>query len=373
MKAWLRALRVLTSLELRRFLRTPGVYRYLLVPGWMILPITLLVATAVLTTDGFSTRVVIPRDLPDDLPLAEALMAQGLEPVMVADPSQEWQTGRARGAFLSYEVDDGLFGALPPLEGGDARYRFEAVALDVRTRDLMNAAVREAGTATLEGILAASGGDPARDLQSAPVTLDIEAEGASGPVTVSASSLAAYLVWLLGLVGYLLLVGGPVADRNDGVIESVLTTPTPPTAYLTARVLAVTIVQGIAGFVLYGGVYLLLSSRISLLPPLGAPTAVLAAASVLNAGYLALGILSPSLKTASNAAGMLWLAASVGMAASALSGAPSWVPLTGVASAMTATHWWQSTASSVVAVIVVVTATARALDRRPQLKIGGDR
>lgn len=370
---WLLCVAALTRMELLRFMRTNGVHRYLIVPAWLVLPAVLMLYVAGLSLGAFEYRVAIPADSPDALALSEHLAAVDLTAVPVADPSAHFTAGEVDAAVIAVEEGDGLYEATE-LEGAERyRYRLTALTLNPRVRTALSNAATSAGHFALEELVVAAGGDPRESVWVATVDLLLEQDAAPpNPLgEFQGSYLAAYLLWLLGLVGYLLLVSGPVADRSAGVVESLLVAPVPPTAYLVGRAMAVSLIQLLTGGLVFGSVYLLVAGRVDILPPLSAVLALCLAATVLNSAYLAVGTLSPSMKSASSAAGTLWLLTTLGFVLVAGLQLPTLVPVVGLINADSAVDWWLAASGSLAAEILLVWLVARTLERQPQIKLGG--
>jgi hypothetical protein len=372
--SWFGALGALTLMETRRFVRTPGVVRYLLVPAWLVMPAALVAYVALMTYGAFEIRVAIPASAPPELGLAEHIAGVKLVPFPVADPAAAFEGGEVQAAVLSIDEGDGIYGSRA-FEANNTAYRYKltAVALDNRVRKALERGLRAADAAALEALVSASGGVPAEDLWVGVVELALEGDDREGATdSFRASYLAAYLLWLLGLIGYLLLVSGPVADRAAGVVESLLVAPVHPTAYVLARVLAVTGIQAAAASLLFGSAYLLASGWVDIVPSGGQVAALAAGAVLLNTVYFAVGSVSSSMKVASNAAGTMWLLTTLGFVLTVALDLPSFIPLIGLVAAQTPAQWWLSAVASIAATLLLVWLVGRVLDHFPHLKIGGD-
>lgn len=363
---------VLTWMELLRYMRTPGVARYMLVLPWMAVPAGLLLSAGLMSTGMLRPSVAVPPDLPEELALGSAFAAQQIDVVVSDDPGALVVSRAVDGAVLSVRQGDGLYAVTGPERGERFVYEIEMTADHPELRSVMGRAVRTAGNQVLENMVWASGGDAGEDLWVAGIGLELD-PAVVGQKDPFGPAFAGYSVWLMALFGYLLITSGPVADRDLGVTEGLFTTQMSATAYVASRIASVSALQVTGAALFYGSVYLLFSSQVNVVPSVGAPFATVASLLMLNAGFVLVGVTAPSVKAASNGAGMVWLTCTIGFTMGYALDVPAWFPLIGLVGVDTPLQYWQAAFSSLTGAVLIAVLTATFLERDASYKIGATR
>lgn len=370
----MRALWTLLRLELRRLSRTAQVYTFVLLPALLLLPVGVFLGVAAVSM-AQPDPIAVPRDLPAELPLTWALEGEDLRVVPAQDPGAAWLAGEVDAAVLEVQRREGLGGRPAGLETADpATWVVRVVTTDQALHDRLAAAVARAGDEVLTDLVVLSGGDPRTDLELARVVVLPVEEPEAFPLV---RSVRAYGVFLVSLVGFFMLALAGVADRNEGVTESLLATPARGWQVLTARLLATLGLQALASLLLVGNVLLLLANidgpHQELLRGPAQAAGLLAAAALCDALYLLVGTWSPSAKAANNAGGLV-MTAVIGLLALGVADlAPAWLPLAGVGAAQTGAEHLQAALASALLAALIVAGTAAALDRRVDLKLAAER
>ncbi|MCK6502260.1 ABC transporter permease [Myxococcota bacterium] len=370
----MRALWTLLRLEVRRLSRTAQVYTFVLLPALLLLPVGVFLGVTVVSLDQ-PDPVAVPAHLPAELPLAWALSREDLAPRPVEDPAAAWLSGEVDAAVIAVERREGLAAGNPALEGVDpAAWVVRVLATDDEAQARLEAAVERAGDDVLTDLVVLAGGDLERDLEVAHVeVLDVE----EPPVFPVEAGLWAYAVFLVSLVGFFMLALAGVADRNEGVTEALLVTPARAWQVLLARLLATLGLQVVACLLFVGNVVLLLAQvegpHQDLLRGPAQVASLVTASALCDALYLMVGTWSPNAKAANNLGGLVMtgILGLLGLGVADL--APAWLPLAGVAAASTPVEHLQATGSSALLSLLVVAATAAALDRRVDLKLAAER
>ena len=333
---WVAATAVLTRAELLRLLRTEEVWRYLLLPALLIVPVMVFGGVMVMSLRGASARVAVPPDLPEELGLMQALEAENLEVVVLDDPAAAWAAGEVDGAIVEVRDGDGIAGAGFADRAVRARWQVALVADTRAVEGKLRDAAEHAGHEVLADIVALAGGDPERDLEVARV--DVHDVPVPWPVNPT-RGLVAYGVFALGSVAFFFLSLPVVADRREGVTEVLRVLPVPPTAALWARLFAQLALQLVAAALVAGNVVLLvaplLRGDLFAAPGLADLPGFVACVVLVNALHVAVGVYAPNAKVANSASGTAAFT-TLGLIGLGLLGAPpAWVPLAGILAANT--------------------------------------
>jgi hypothetical protein len=151
--------------------------------------------------------------------------------------------------------------------------------------------------------------------------------------------VAAYALMGLGLISFFFLCLPQVADRREGVLETLRVLPTSPTALLLARVLALLVLQIVCAVLIAGNIGLLMAAIVEevTLPSGWMVVAGVGGLALIDASYLCVGVLAPTAKLAnSSASGPMTLQALLLIAGMWKQlpfwndEAPPWLPLGGV-------------------------------------------
>lgn len=370
----MRVLRTLLGLELRRLARTSQVYSYILLPALLLLPTGVFAGVVALSLRS-PPSVAVPAALPAELPLAHALERQGLAVVPTADPQAAWLAGEVDAAVVAVVRGEGLAGAHPRLERADpAAWTVRFLAVDAALEGKVEEAVERAGDEVLADLVVLAGGDPERDMWLAGIeTLPLP----EAPPFSIQRALWAYLVFVVSLVGFFLLALAGVADRNEGITESLLAAPVRARDLLLARLLATLGLQALAGLLIAANVVLLLSTVEGVHKQLVTGPATLlslvGAAAFCDALYLLVGTWTPSAKAANNVGGAVMMGMIGLLGAGVGTAAPAWVPLAGGAAASTGVDHALAGSTCLGLALMLVLATAAAVERRVDLKLAAER
>ncbi len=368
---WVVQLLVLSRVELTRLLRTEQVHRYVLLPALLVLPLTVLGATLVVSFFEPESRVVaVPADLPDELGLVDQLEERGFEVRVEDQPAAAVEAGSADVAIVGWHDGEGL-GRASSLElASRARWRLDLLADDPELAKDVERAADAAGDHWLEAQVAAAGGDPVRVAHAATVTT-LPLKDDEGPPVDPVRIVRAYLAFLLGTVAFFFLSLTGVADRQQGVTETLRVLPVDPQAVLWSRLLALLVVQVGAGLLLGGNAALLLFALVDRAgAPLPGPwdaAGLVGALVVCNALYAVVGVWAPSAKAANNGSSIVILLLMAGLTAGVLLDAPAWAPLAGSVTAQGAAANLLSLLVSLLTAGGVLFLTARAMARRVSL------
>lgn len=368
--AWLRAVVVLTRAELVRHLRTDEVWRYLLLPALLLLPVSLFGAVLLMSLFGKEGTVAVPPDA--ELDLTAQLEEHDLDVVVRADPLAAWEAGEVDGAVVSVTRGDGVGGARALEVATPERWAVRVVADTHRLEVDLRAAAEDAGRDVLADYVALAGGDPDRDLEVAEITvLDVPTALPIDP----ARGLLAYCIFGLGGVAFFFLSLPVVADRREGVTEAYRVLPVAPTAPLWARLFAQLVLQLVAGALVVGNAALLLGpllrGEIPGLPKLADLPGVVAAVIFVDALHVAVGVYAPNAKAANNASGFAVLAAMGLLGYGLFETPPAWVPLAGVIAATDPLDRAIGVVSTLAASAAVVAVCGRLLATRVTLVLPG--
>ncbi|NOY25193.1 MAG: hypothetical protein GXP62_04915, partial [Oligoflexia bacterium] len=271
----MRTILTLLRMELLRLSRTSQTYTYVILPALLMLPTAVFVGLVVISLESTRT-VAMPDPLADDLPLAgswsdalrDALEDAGLRVVDTPDPDAAWQAGEVDAAILSARAGDGLDRSHPQLElASQDAIELTIEAVDPDLQDRVSDAVHAAGQTVLAEWVIAAGGEPQRDLVVAQTTL---LDFPHPPPFSRQRAAWAYVVFVLGMVGFFFCSLTGVADRNEGVTETLLAAPVRAASLITARLGAVLVLQFIVCLLLAANVVLLARGmgRTLPLPPL---------------------------------------------------------------------------------------------------------
>lgn len=366
----MRSFWTLLRMELRRLSRTSQVYAYVILPALLMLPTAVFLGFAAASLRQ-APRVAVPLDLPLALALTAALDEAGLEVVEVDDPAAAWLAGDAQAAVLAVEAGDGLAGANTSLERAErATWVVHVVADDTELEVSLTTAVDQAGDRMLADLVAVSGGVVEADLWVAGIaTLPLPAEE---PFSIRRAAYA-YAVFTVSLVGFFFASLSGVADRNEGVTETLLAAPVRAQTLLAARLTAVLALQVLACLLMAANVILLLSNTGDLLQEAQLTPAMvvslLGGAALCDAFYLLVGTWSPNAKSANNIGGAVMMGLLALLGVGVVAEVPIWLPLAGITSAETPAEHIVAGLSSLVAAAIVVAAGGARLERTVALKL----
>jgi hypothetical protein len=368
--AWLRAVVVLTRAELLRLTRTDEVWRYLLLPALLLLPVSLFGAVLLMSLLGKYGTVAVPPDA--ELDLAAQLEERDLDVVVRADPLAAWEAGEVDAAVVSVARGDGVGGARALEVATPERWAVRIVADTHRLEVALRRAAEDAGRDVLADYVALAGGDPDRDLEVADISV-LEVPTAL-PVD-PARGLLAYCVFGLGGVAFFFLSLPVVADRREGVTEAYRVLPVPPTASLWARLLALLALQLVAGALVVGNAALLLGpllrGEVPGLPTLADLPGVVAAVVFVDALHVAVGVYAPNAKAANNASGFAVMGAMGLLGYGLFAAPPAWVPVAGVLAAAEPLERVVGVVATLAASAAVVAACGHLLATRVSLVLPG--
>ncbi|RME23381.1 MAG: hypothetical protein D6798_13585 [Deltaproteobacteria bacterium] len=370
----MRAVVVLTGAELRRLLRTGSVYAVVLLPSLLLIPVALLIGTLAMSVVDQRDVVALPRSLPPELDLVAGLEAADWKVVQVADPAAALDEGDADVARLSWERREGIAAAGSLELAGRARWRFVVDGDDPDVVAALRGQLVALGDDWLEDAVAAAGGDPEVDLWVARV--DVQALEPTEPQLLDpVRGWRAYVIFLLGSVAFFFLSLTGVADRRQGVTETLAVLPVSRQAVLWARLLALFLVQVMATVGLGVNFLLLLASVAAdrdLQVPGGWALLSLAGAVLLSdALYGIIAVVAPSARAANNGSSAVMLVLVALLCVGVFVDGAWWVPLAGGVSARGPLENGVCLVSSLVATAAVVGMCARALDRRVDLVLKG--
>ena len=310
-----------------RTLRAREIYTWLLLPALLGVPVLLAGITLVRSLVDVPPRVAIPLEEPPGLEVGAALAARKIVVIASPDPASMLEAGTADAAILRWVEGSGI--GEPQFEPW--RWRADLAGGDAALQDQVRAAVREAGDDALEGWVQLAGGDPARELWVADIRM-MPAETKDRAAHLS-RMLVSYLVFAIGLLGVMMVVGGTASERAEGVMESVLSTAAPPWAWLLARAALITLIQCVAAMLLLTSLSLTIQGLGVTLPwPPWLLLRLLAAFSLLNHLLLLVGVAATDVRIALGAGSYVLLGAGA-LLGWGVFGAPVGVPMAGLISA----------------------------------------
>ena len=277
--------------------------------------------------------------------------------------------GRVDAAVVSWTEGDGLGRAAWQTAGQTGeRWRFAILARTPATQDQVEQALEEAGEDWVADTIALGGGTET-DLHPATMRMDL-LEHTRLPFD-AVRGLLAYAVFSVGLLAFFLLTLPAVADRREGVTETLRVLPIRPGRMVTARVLALVSVQLVASvFVLLNLAILALPALSSLdlpRPPWERLPGLVASVAMANAGYALVGTVSPSARIA-NSTSSIPMTLQLGLLVFGVLGSPPvWVPMAGV---LVAGTWFEHVVaflSTVAATIAILRVCGWLLETRVSL------
>jgi hypothetical protein len=365
---FVRATALLTRTEIVRLARTEQVYRYFLVPTLVGIPVSLMIAVLVASFGSEKGRVAVPLGLSTDLAIVAALEAEKLTVVPAADPEQMWASGHVDAAIVSVSRGDGI-GARRELELATREAWILEVASDDRgVSDAIAEAAEAAAAETFDALVVLAGGSPGDARVATVETLPFEKESRLG--FDLPRGLRAYALVGLGAMSMFFLTLPMVADRREGLTETFRALPTPITAVLWSRTLAVTLLQvlGAALIVLNFLLLLPMLGKGFVAPPIAAEIPGLVAGLIAtNSLFVAVGVVSPTPKAANNTSSLAMMV-QLGLLLLGVFGPPlAFVPLTGVVSANTAVERGVAVVSTLAFASVVLAICGHLLHTRVRM------
>lgn len=322
---------VLLRMELRRLFRTEEVFLYALLPALLGLPalgFTGVLAASFLGQEGV---VALPPDLPAELDLPDRLAERDFQVIVRADPRGAWERGEVDVAVVAWRLGPGI--GASRREEERARWELDLVADDADAAREVERAAEDAGSDVLADLVALAGGDPAEVLDFADVQTVTAGDALDLPFAPRPAAVA-YGLFMLGLVGFFFLTLPAVADRREGVTEALRVLPVPPTAMLWARLGALLVVQGLVGALLVVNLVLLFApfarGEMVDVPGLADLPGAIAGVVLVDALYVAVGVLSPTARTANNTSSITMTIQLVALGAGLFASPPAWVPMAGL-------------------------------------------
>lgn len=354
-------------MELLRLWRTSEVLRFILLPALVGLPV--IVFGVVMATSMRSTRatIAIPDDLPIELGIASALEEDRLGLRVVADPRASWEAGEVDGAIVDVVALPGI--AASRVRSERVAWQVHVVADEQWVANAMGAAIRRSAEGWLADIVALAGGDPEVDLEVSDVRV-VPEDRRSFPFSI-ARGLSAYSSFMLSFVAYLFLALPLVADRTEGVTETLRVLPISPARTMLARLLAIGCLQAVVALLVTVNIALLFAplARGEEFPvPTGAQIAAVVTSTLfVSAAYGLVGVVAPTIKTASNGATLVMFGHMGLMAWALLGQPPAIIPIAGAIAATTPAAQLVGVASSVAAALGLVLWIGRLLSTRVDL------
>lgn len=367
----MRALWILTRAEIHRLLRTQEIFLYLLLPSLLLIPCSLWLATLLISLAGRINTVAVPPDLPPQFELVARLEDRNIKVLLREDPYAAWESGAADAAVLKLERQEGIGGAEVVEHSNRAAWRLEMVADSPTLVGQINDIVDDAAEDELAALVALAGGKPNDVMVVSLRTVSAE-DGDNLPFSIK-RGLCGYLLLLLGMIAFFFLCLPQIADRREGVLETMRVLPISPYALLWARCLAMVLVQLSSGILLVGNVLLTISATVGdvTLPSVWMAVAGVGGLIFVNAGYVCVGVLAPTAKIANSFSavpmtihGGLLLAAVWNHFPFSAEEAPSWLPLGGVLMVMGPVACFKSLASSLGCAALLVTGAGHLLQTR---------
>lgn len=308
---WLRVAALLTWSEVLRLSRTEQVFRYLLVPALIGIPAVTTMVVLLSSFAQYEGTVAIPAGEFGGLSVQSALEAERLRVIVAPDPMALWERGEVDAAIVSVKAGEGIYARHDPELATREAWLIDLVSDDGDVSERVSSAMSEAAEAELDAIVSLSGGVPA-EVRVATARM-VYFDGESALAFHRVRALRAYALMSMGGIALYFLTLTMVADRREGVTETMRALPIPITALLWSRVLASTGLQLLGSGLVCANLFLvlpMLGGRFTI-PPFwvevpGYAAALLAANSLL----VATGATAPSPKTASNNAALAMFAQS---------------------------------------------------------------
>lgn len=363
----LRELRLLVRMELMRLWRTSEVLRFIVLPALVGLPVLVFAVVMATSMRGPRATIAAPADLPAALALPETFEGDDVVVKIVADPRAAWEAGLVDGAIVDVLPAPGVAASTEAAD--QPAWIARILANDGATASVLASSTRHAGYEWLADIVALAGGDAERDLWVASIRTLPDDEDML-PFSIS-RGLAAYSSFMLGFVAYLFLALPLVADRAEGVTETLRALPISPARTMLARLLAMGLLQLLVALLVVVNVALLFAPLARgedfPVPTLAQLAAVVTSTVFVSAGYALVGVLAPTIKTASNGATLVMFS-HLGLMAWALLGQPpAFVPIAGAIAASTPLGQAIGVAASLAAALGLVALMGHLLSSRVDL------
>ncbi len=373
---WLRLTAVLTGMELRRLFRSQEVYRYCLIPATFGMSVVMAVSVLIASALVDPTRTVaVPLDLPDELPLEEALRFKEFEVVRAADPEALLDAGEVDAAISGWTDGDGIDAARDVGYATPWRWLVTGRARERRDHRLLERAAEYAADWAMEERVAIAGGDPDEVLAPATIKLvEVDEEPVRSTGVRTAAYNRAFPLFILISLAFFLHATGGLGDRNSGVTESLLTTPADTTSVLLARVLSTMVIQVVAIGLILGNMTVFLGMWVFAEDAAAGFEAVLTAGSTLflaDALLLAATLFAPTVKAAMNWGGFALGGLILAMFPGIMAEVPGWIPVCGGLHATGGWAWLVAGEHLLLGAGTLLLA-ARLLDRFPSYKAGGE-
>lgn len=370
MRASVRETLIFVQMEALRLSRTDEVYRYLLLPSLLGIPVLLFGVVEALSIQGPAATVAVPSTLPPELDVTAALEARNVQVFPEADPQAAWAAGRVDGAVVTVEDAAGIGGARGIEHAERERWRVSLVADDLQVRGLLVDAVDDAAGDWLDDIVSLAGGDPGPTLDV--VDLDVLAAPRADDAPIDlARAIPAYCVGMIGLMGFYFLALPAVADRSEGVTETLRALPVSIRSLLWGRLGAMLVLQAAAALLVSANVLLLLANVLGNAGVGGLHLADVAgwgaAVVLIDAVYVAVGAISATAKTANNTSAVAMLAQYAILALGVFRKPPAWVPLAGVFVAHNAVDRVVAVVACLVPAALLLALVGRQVERRVEL------
>lgn len=331
---WARSTLFLTVAEVQRLARTEQVFRYFLIPALVLFPVALLVVVLILSFEGEKGRVAIPAGELGGLPLRSSLEAEDLDVLVTHDPRAAWERREVDAAIVSVTAGDGIGERGDPEHATREAWLVELVSDDRGVSERVETAVESGADEVFDAIVALSGGQPGAVRVASVTILSFEGNDASG--FDAGRGARAYILMVMGAISMIFLTLPMVADRREGLTETMRALPVPITATLWSRALAMTGLQLVGTSLLAGNLLLLLPllQPGAVPPPLVVEVPGFAAALLAtNAMFVAVGVVADSAKAANNVSSLVMLV-QIGALLLGVFGEPwSLVPIAGVIAA----------------------------------------
>lgn len=364
--AW-RELRLLLGMELTRLWRTSEVLRFIVLPALVGLPVLVFGVVMASSMRGPRATIAVPAELPPELAIAANLEEDLLAVRVEVDPRATWEAGLADAAIVRVTPMPGLGSA--HRAGDRAAWRVEVLADEQWVVNAIGASVRRGGREWLADMVALAGGDPERDLWTAEV--EVVAEDRSKLPFSLARGLSAYTSFMLGFVAYLFLALPLVADRAEGVTETLRALPISPARTMLARLLALGLLQSLVAVLVAVNVALLFAPLARgeefPVPTVAQLAAVVTSTLFVSAGYALVGTIAPTIKTASNGATLVMFTHLALMAWALLGEPPAFVPIAGAIAATSAVGQGIGVAASLFGALALVALMGHLLSTRVEL------
>lgn len=348
----MRRLWALARAEATELMRTPEVHAYLVVPALVLLPVLAVVVGMIVALQDQDAGA-LPEDFPTHFPrsaltVEEALLEEDWVLRRVADPRAALENGVVDAAVVAWEhTASGLSLTVAGPEADNLVDDFE-----------------DAEHTVLKGLVEEAGGDVDRDWRIALV----ERADDRRDLDIPRGVVLAYLLFLSTAIGYTLIPAALAADRQRGVLESLVATPTPRWALLGVRVTLITLLQLVTLGLHYLNVYGLFSSlfAIPLVPPPDAVLGLFVALMGFNTVFAVAGMAATNARQAYYVAAPFWAGGTVALVtAFAIDNGgtdiPAWIPLIGLVTSGDPVEHWTAVGVSALAVVVVLAVVGRLL------------